>query len=266
MKRLLKFVQIISIGLQEQLAYCAAVWFRILTTLVSIVIYYSIWNIIFRDTASVNGFSLAQMVTYVILSQILSSQFSGGINQTLAQWIYDGRIATELLRPVSIIFSLFSQRVSGFIGFFILNALPTAIISVLLFGCLLPAGLVEFALFLLTLLISVVLMFFLEFMVGLVSFYTMNFYGVTFAKNAVFSILSGGVVPLFLFPGWLQGVFVFLPFPYLVSLPVNIYLGAIPVGEALAGILIQLAWTLAMGLLAVLFFKTAVKKVVVQGG
>ena len=76
----------------EKMAYTKAVWFNTIGTLVSIFSYYFLWKVVFMGENELVGFTMGEMITYVILSKVLSSQFAGGINMQFAEWVYEGTI------------------------------------------------------------------------------------------------------------------------------------------------------------------------------
>lgn len=104
-----KFCSIVKLTFFTNFAYIKAFWLNIIGTAVSIVVYYFLWQYVFQKQETIAGFTMAQMTTYVILSRVLSSQFSGGINMEFADWIYEGTIGMELLRPISL-FSICLRR------------------------------------------------------------------------------------------------------------------------------------------------------------
>lgn len=261
-----KFYYLVRMTFLEKLAYTKAVWFNTIGTLASIFIYYFLWKVVFANQNELAGFTMAEMTTYVILSRILSAQFAGGINMEFAQWIYEGSIGTELLRPVSLFYTLFAKRIGEFCYFVLFTGVPILLIAFLLLGGVGPAGITEFLLFLLSVCLGLVIMFYLEFMTGLCSFYTLTMYGVSFTKSAVLTILSGGVVPLFLFPAGMARVFELLPFAGMVSVPLNIFLGKYSAAESVQYLGLQAFWCVVMGMLAHAMFAKVIKKVIVQGG
>ena len=86
-----KLCYLIKITFQTKFAYIKAFWFNIFGTAVSILIYYFLWKYVFQSRDELHGFTAAQITTYVILSRLLSSQFSGGINREFAEWRYRRR-------------------------------------------------------------------------------------------------------------------------------------------------------------------------------
>lgn len=261
-----KFLYLVRMTFLEKFSYAKAVWINMAGTMVSIIIYYYLWKYVFMNRNELAGFTMAQMVTYVILSRILSAQFGEGINMDFSDWINTGNIGMELLRPVSLQFILFARRVGEFCFFTLFQAVPVLFLSFLLLGGAGPESAGHVCLFLVSVGISVGIMFFFEFMVGLCSFYTLSPYGMAFTKRALLAILSGGVVPLFLFPGWIGEILNYLPFAGMVSIPVNIFLGKYSIQSALFYIGLQCFWVIILLLLTQGLYHKAIKKVVVQGG
>ena len=261
-----KFYYMVRMTFLEKLAYTKAVWFNTIGTLSSIFIYYFLWKVVFMGQNELAGFTMAEITTYVILSKILSAQFAGGINRQFAEWIYDGSIGTELLRPVTLFYTLFAKRVGEFCYFVLFAGVPILLCAFLLLGGVGPAGLPEFLMFLFSVIFALIIMFYLEFITGLCSFYTLTMYGVAFTKSAVLSILSGGVVPLFLFPAGIGKIFELLPFAGMVSVPIHIFLGKYSLAGSMRYLGLQVFWCVMMAFMAHFMFSHVIKKVIVQGG
>ena len=261
-----KLYYLIRMTFQTKFAYIKAFWFNIFGTAVSILIYYFLWKYVFQSRDELNGFTAVEITTYVIISRLLSSQFSGGINREFSEWVQKGNIVVELLRPVPLVFTLFGKRVGEFLFFILFKGIPVSILATFILGGTGPDGAANFALFLVSVFISIGLMFWIEVMVGLISFFTLNSYGIGYTKTALMSILSGGIVPLFLFPEGVAKVLDYMPFAGMVSVPVHIYLGKYTAAEAFSFIGLQIIWVALLGIGVMAFYRFAIKKVVVQGG
>ena len=124
-----KFYYLVRMTFLEKMAYTKAVWFNTIGTLVSIFSYYFLWKIVFMGENELVGFTMGEMITYVILSKVLSSQFAGGINMQFAEWVYEGTIGTELLRPVTLFYTLFARRSGEFAYFILWKGIPVSFIS-----------------------------------------------------------------------------------------------------------------------------------------
>lgn len=98
-----KLCYLIRMTFQTKFAYIKAFWFNIFGTAVSILIYYFLWKYVFQSRDELHGFTAVEITTYVIISRLLSSQFSGGINREFSEWVQKGDIVVELLRPVPLV-------------------------------------------------------------------------------------------------------------------------------------------------------------------
>lgn len=152
-----KLCYLIKITFQTKFAYIKAFWFNIFGTAVSILIYYFLWKYVFQSRDELHGFTASQITTYVILSRLLSSQFSGGINREFAEWVQRGDIVVELLRPVPLVFTLFGKRVGEFLFFFLFKGIPVTILASLILGGIGPDSAANLILFFTSVLIFILI-------------------------------------------------------------------------------------------------------------
>src|SRR5690606_16955934 len=68
------------------------------------------------------------------------------------------------------------------------------------------------AFFALSVILSYAISFNIDYATGLTSFYTESIWGINMAKDVIVMLLSGVLVPIPLFPDYLQGIVQFLPF------------------------------------------------------
>ena len=150
-------------------------------------IYYFLWKYVFMSREELHGFTAVQMTTYVVLSRTLSSQFSGGINKEFAEWVYKGNIVVELLRPVHLAFNLFGKRLGEFFFFLLFKGIPIGILGNAALRRLWTGG--SGWNFYCSLSACWSLSGFFSgsrVAVGIVSFFTLNTYGLAFTKERPF--------------------------------------------------------------------------------
>lgn len=144
--------------------------------------------------------------------------------------------------------------------------LPAWAAGVLLMGMRLPASPLHAAAFAVSLVLAYLVLFSLNFLLGLLSMLVMNIKQITWAYRGLVSLLSGALIPLWLFPAGLRAVLDVLPFRCVYDVPLNIYTGALN-GGALAGQLaLQLAWTAALFALGRAAWRAVHRRMTVQGG
>ena len=90
----------------------------------------------------------------------------------------------------------------------------------------------------------------------------------TFLVSAIITILVviGMIVPLPLFPDWLQHILAYLPFAGVVDLPFRVYNGNIPASDVAFVLARQLGWTLLLVAIGRWMLSRGMRRIVVQGG
>ena len=78
-------------------------------------------------------------------------------------------------------------------------------------------------------------------------------------------VLSGNLIPLPLFPDWLQPLLALQPFAGLIDTPFRIYSGHLTGATALAALARQAVWTLILITLGRLLMTPVMARVQVQG-
>jgi ABC-type uncharacterized transport system permease subunit len=129
-----------------------------------------------------------------------------------------------------------------------------------------PASPAAFGYWLPSLLCGYAVAILLNLVVGLIGFWTIEVNGVTLFSYLVNQFLAGALVPLPLFPDALRTVAGLLPFQATTYAPTAIYLGRITGTGALSAIAVQVAWILLLAAAARLLWRSALRRVVVQGG
>jgi ABC-2 type transport system permease protein len=109
------------------------------------------------------------------------------------------------------------------------------------------------------------LQFFLFEGLSLLSFWVENTYGIRFTMRVIMEVVGGAIIPISFFPQALERVFLLLPFPFVIYLPMRIYLGKI----SLAGIPLELmkeaGWIVGFAILNVVLWKRGVRQYVSMG-
>jgi ABC-2 type transport system permease protein len=106
----------------------------------------------------------------------------------------------------------------------------------------------------------------INYICGVLCFYTTAAWGLNQTKGVVVSFFSGGLIPLSFFPGNFGKVVEALPFAGLTQNPVYILTQRVDLATAAGLAAKNIAWFLVFELLAKLLFMHASKKVTVQGG
>lgn len=260
---------IASTSAREKLAYRFDFFVQTLWALTTAGLLYSLWSAVYRNATGL-ALPLDALLTYVCLGQIFNftrlAQVQRRIIQRVTGNIHSGNIAYDLLRPVDYQAMQFSDALGLFLSEMVLANLPAYLVAVALFGIDAPTSPLAGLGFAVSIFCAFLLNFSLDFLVNILAFWTYGTTGAMYAKKALVDLLAGSLVPLALFPDWLRGIAMVLPFAGIANTPLSIYIGATVGAGIWWGIAQQLLWALAMALLTRLVWLRAVRRVAIQGG
>lgn len=97
-------------------------------------------------------------------------------------------------------------------------------------------------------------------------FWTLSGEGMLRLLPHIVILLSGTLVPLPLFPGWMQPFLDIQPFRCIIDIPCRLYTGVIPADESLFYLAFQAMWLFLFITGGRILIKKAVNQFVVQGG
>lgn len=260
-----KILAIAKQNAKQGLYYRFDLLLYIFNFIVQITVYVFIWLAIYNNGNQILGMSFEQITTYYILVVSLDPIISWGINEEMGESIREGEILKELLNPISYFKYYFGIRIGELIESAIVGVI-TFIICVLLFGVVLPQGIINFCAFIVVISLSVVIVYFFELILGSSAFYTNSVWGIEILKRSILSIFSGMIAPITLFPEFMQKIANILPFKDCIYTPISIYFGELSNLEILQVIGKQLIWIVLLYIIAKVLFNKAIKNITINGG
>lgn len=255
---------------QGFMAYRVNFYVYILGDLFQTVVLLYIWFAIFSSATSetIQGFTFEQMVGYVVISTLTSMLIANDVHWDISQDVQSGNIATSLIKPVNYQLLKFFYCIGNIMINILFLFLP-------LWGCytlfelitngVLP-NLFHLALYLISVSLSALILFYINYLFGLAAFFVEYIFGFIFAKEALLRLLSGQLIPLSFFPMGIFNLFKFLPFAGLVFTPTMIYLGKYTGSELLFNIAVQGIWVLLLMGVTQLVWNRAIKRLTILGG
>lgn len=267
----------------ERLAYRGDFILGTLFRFLPIVTQVFLWGAILRPGDRVENYNYEDMVAYqlfVMLARAFSSM--PGLSSGIAREVRDGSIKKYLTQPVDMLGYLFWYRVAHKLVYYGVSAIPFAIVFWLCRGFL-PGwpDAITFGGFLASLLMSFVIGFLIEALLGLVAFWFLEVSSLLFIYMMLNYLLSGHMMPLELLQGessvgtsafvtwfsWGLGLLSeWLPFKYLAYFPAKILLGGFSHAELGQALLVELAWVAGLLFLCRLAFARGVRRYSAFGG
>ncbi len=254
------------VGFVNILAFRLRYFTGIITYSLNVTIYYFIWTAVFRSASSFAGYNLSQMITYVCMGWIIRSFYWNTIDQEMAYEVIEGKIAMDLIKPVSVQW-MWICRAMGESAFRLgLLTLPTALVVAFIFPLHAPASAENFAIFMAAVLGSFFLMAAINFMIGTCAVPLKSILALIRAKQWLLELLSGLLLPMTFFPDKIQKVLSWLPFEHIAYTPLQIYLGKFDRAHALRALATEWFWVFALLGLAHLWWKRTLRTMTIQGG
>ena len=238
----------------------------IVTYLVNVTVYYFIWRALYRPGGAIQGFTFRQMITYVAIGWIIRTFYFNNIDREIANDIQQGHIAGKLTRPVNYQWMHIAQACGESLFRITMFTVPSAVVILLIYPVDPPASATSFGAFLLSLIFAFLIFASLNFLIGSCAVYLHSILGLIRAKLFIIEILSGLVIPISFFPDRLARWSQWLPFQHISYTPLMIYMGKIGGRELLDVLLLESVWTALLLMAGGLFWKKAVRKLIVHGG
>ncbi|MBF0787087.1 MULTISPECIES: ABC-2 family transporter protein [unclassified Streptococcus] len=259
---MIKYLHVTRQMLILQLQYKSFFIATLTSMLVKILVSLFVWKTIFLAQSEVKGYSLATFTTYIIFANLLNNLNSFSIGRNLASSIVKGNITGELLLPYSPITALFFNDFGLKIIEAIKFLLVLAVIPLVNPEFYLPDAKV-WGLFLLTSLLGMFMVQLMDLGFGLLSFYTVNTWGLFVLREGIFSLSAGVLLPLSFYPAPIANILNMLPYSFAVNFPINILLGK-EVDTSLFWI--QFIWVPILTVLMYFLWQTAKKRLIIFGG
>lgn len=251
------------------MAYRVNFFMEILSGIFASLILIFLWMAIYRSSGQqiIGGYSLAEMVTYLLGGGLINSFIlSTAENPETSQNIQDGTLSSYLVKPLNP-YGIWFVRDLGTKSFFLFLGLMGYLIVCLFFRDFLisiKSG-PHLLLFMVALLLASILHFFLFEALSLLSFWIENTYGLRFTARVIMEVVGGAIIPLSFFPEILQKIFNFSPFPFLIYLPMKIYLGKICCALIWVELFKEVLWIFGLATLNFVIWKKGIKQYVAMG-
>lgn len=263
-----KYKSLVKAGIMDQLQFRMSMILIVVCNLLYLVLIYYLWKAIYASAGTdiVNGMTFSDTMIYLVFASALFNFMEMWLVWDMGRDIQDGKIVVDLLRPMPYRTFLFFNLSGNCVVKFVTTFMPTAIVVYFVSGARIPLG-VNLIWFVISAGCSLMINFYINFMIGTVCMYTESIWGINIMKEVVVGVLSGATIPLAFFPETLRNVVLCLPFQAIVNSPLELLLHAEYGWQKIAEIIvIQLFWLVVLRLLSGCFFRISVKKITVNGG
>lgn len=262
-----KYLVAYSISLQETLQRRSTLFMDRLGGFAVVLSLYSFWSALLGDKPSFLGYTRPEMISYVLVINVLRALVFTGRGWHLVGDISNGKISSYLVRPISYhAYSLsldLAQKSVHVVSAFFEVALLAAFIHG---GLYFPTHLATWLLFAASAVLASLIFFFMEFIVSSLAFWTSESGGPLFCFELFLQFAAGAFFPLDVLPEVLRRALNVTPFPYLVYFPARIFLEKVPLAEAARVLAIEAVWLGVFLAGALSIWRAGVRSYAAEGG
>ena len=259
---------------REELQYRAAALAGLFTQVVFGFILIMVLLAFYGASDVTSPLGVLDTVAYVWLGQALLGLMPWGVDPASADAIRTGDVVQELLKPVETYRLWYARALAWRTVRTSLRFVPMVVLAMVLFPLVglgtyalpLPASMGALAVFGVAVALSALLSTAVTLLIQVVMLWTVSPDGVLRLVPAITIFLSGGLVPLPLFPDWMQPFMAVQPLRGLVDTPSRIYSGDLVGADVLAALAWGVGWVVALVMAGRWGVVKGLRRLVVAGG
>jgi ABC-2 type transport system permease protein len=253
-------------GYRRYAAYPAATWAGLFTNAMFGFLKGYILLALFRHRDDIGGYDAQATITYVWLTQALIATVAIWGWAEFAQRIKTGDVAIDLARPAHPLLTGLATDLGRGLYHALFRGIPPLVLGALFFDLTAPRHVGLWIAFLASVVLAIAVSFAWRFLYNLIPFWTGDYRGVTGMAMIVANLLSGFIIPLTFFPGWLRTLAYATPFPSLIQIPVDLFVGKTEGWAILSALAMQAGWLAGLLLLGAAIYAAGTRRLVIQGG
>jgi len=219
MRAIAKYTWIAYTAARSNLAYAVEAASRVLFMAVILYIFMRLWVVVYRTAGAeqLAGLTLPKMLWYLVITEavLLSAP---RVWAEVDQDVRTGRLAVQLIHPVSYVFAHLGKAMGERVVRFMINLVAGASVALLLVGPI-PISWLGLGLFLVVLPLAFVLDFLGNFLVGLCAFWLESTTGLALIYTRLVMMFGGAFLPIEIYPKSLQPILRALPFASMLYAP-----------------------------------------------
>ena len=237
-----KYLQLAKVSWSNGLVYRLNFLMWRVRLILGLLTAYFLWKAVFSGRDTLFGYSESAMITYILVASLLQSLVLATRSIDLAGIINSGDLSNILVKPISNFWYWLSRDLADKILNLVFAAAELSILYLLLRPTIVFPPVLLVLPLLLVLLLSTFLYYLINYLFGLLGFWTPEVWAPRFLLFVILQFVAGSLFPLDVLPMSIQNIVYFTPFPYLIFFPTQLYLGKLTEPAILTGIIASLFW------------------------
>jgi ABC-2 type transport system permease protein len=238
---------------------------RLRSVLVLVMLYY-LWNALTINSGTFAGYTTAEIFTYVLWVNFMRSAIFGVQSREVADQINTGDFSRFLIAPVNYFwYEFFRELAERSINFVLSIAEVFLFILIIKPKLFIQTNSTTLLYFIIASILAVFLYYIISYLVSLIAFWSREAMGPRFLFEWILEFASGAYFPLSILSSGFFAFLHFLPFMYLLFLPVSLYLGKLNNLQITYLFMGQLFWLIFFSILLAYVWRTALKRYTGEG-
>lgn len=259
-----KYLSIFTITLQEIFAYRLNMLMWRIRQIFVFLIPFFLWKSVLGQGGEIYGYAFPAIMTYLFGTTILRSLVMGSRTIDLGWMINSGNLTIPLMRPFNFFNFLFIRDLADklFNLSFIIFEIP---LILLIFHppVFIQTNLITLITAIISIALAVLIYFYINIIFGSIAFWSRDIWAPRFMLMVIMEFATGALFPLDMLPKFWQQIIYFTPFPYLLFVPLKIYLGSDP--SLIVHLIAAIFWVIVLGLITNLIWKKGIKSYEAEG-
>ena len=258
-----KYLSIFSITLQEYFVYRLNMFMWRVRQIFVFLLPYFLWRAVLGGGGDIYGDDFGSIMTYLFGTTILRSLVMGSRTVDLGWMINSGMLTIPLMRPLNMFAFLLSRDAADklFNLSFMFIEIPL-ILLVFKPPVFLQTDAYTLMLAVVSIIFAILIYFFINIIFGSLGFWTRDVWAPRFLLMVILEFATGAMFPLDMLSSLWQKVLLWTPFPYLLFVPLRIYLGS---RETIMYLLGQAIWVVLLYLLSHYVWKRGLLRYEAEG-
>ena len=261
-----KYFFIFKSELMSNLSYVANILFSFVGYFIMLFIFLNLWKYIYSNPSElINGYSMSQMIWYVIITEIIWSVLSGRkLCNRICDDVKSGNIAYNINKPYSYIGYILSSHLGLCAIRGILYIILGMVTGYIFLGAFPNLDVIGFIFVIISMILAIVISILLVTCFGFISFFIEDakpFYWV-YSK---FILVLGTIFPIEFFPEWARGFLTYSPIYAVCYGPAKLFVD-FSYSNLLSVLAAQLIYIVISYMICSAIYKKGVKSINVNGG
>lgn len=229
-----------------------------------------VWKAVYAQNVSEFQLTLEQMLIYSTMSVALSQCLTwwDGPHYYALESIQSGTVILDMIKLISFPLQLLLRGSSEFVLNILVYTIPTIVAGIVLLQINFSIHIINMFLFLIALICSYFILYEFQLILTFISIRTLELNGIIHFFHAIVMLLSCQIVPIGMYPVFIQNIINVLPFKYVFYFPLSVLISDIPFDtEIFIDILVsEVSWMIIIGIICVLIWKKSKRTICIQGG